>query len=158
MAVFQTSGTRVYIGPSMTDVEIDYVATDFSALTFIEIGNTTSIGSFGDTNASVTSDEINRGRTRMGKGVKSAGTMTVTCNSNPTDAGQTALAAAELSPNNYGFKVVFNNAATPGGVGSTRYFAAKVMSVPENAGTANNFVTVTFNLAIDSNIVKIAAS
>ena len=160
MGVFVTSGTKIFIGPAMQDTDDDYVAADFSTLTYVEIKNTTSLGAFGDTAATVTSAEINRGRDRKAKGTRNAGDMQLTCNDNPADPGQVALYAAEASPQNYAFKIVLPDAPAAGTnpQGSTRYFAAKVMSTPENLGGPNNFATVTYALGIDSNIVRVAAT
>lgn len=160
MARFSTAGTKLYIGSAMAEVDDDRVLSDFSGLTYVEVKNTTNLGNFGDTSAQITSDEIGRDRTVKAKGTRNAGTMSVICNNNPTDPGQLAMHAAEASPSDYAFKIVFPDAPATGSapVGSTRYFAAKVMSDPEDLGTANNFATVTFNLDINSNIVKVAAT
>lgn len=159
MAVFKTAGSKIYIGPTIADSTVDFVASDFSGLSpYVEIKNTTNLGDFGDTAAAITSDEINRPRTRKAKGTRNAGTMTLVCNDNPTDPGQLALYAAEQDDtNNYAFQVVLNDAPS-GGTGSVRYFAAKVTSTPEGLGGANQFATVTFALDIDSNIVRVAAA
>lgn len=158
MAVFKTAGTKIYIGPTIADTGVDFIASDFSGLSYVEIKNTTNLGDFGDTAAAITSDEIGRPRTRKAKGTRNAGTMTLVCNDNPTDPGQLACYAAEQDDtNNYAFKLLLSDAPS-GGTASVRYFAAKVTSTPEGLGGPNQFATVTFALDIDSNIVRVAAA
>jgi hypothetical protein len=160
MATFTTAGSKIYIGPVMAEQDADFVVGDFAALSYVAIGNTTNLGDFGDVAAEVTSDEINRQRTRKAKGTRNAGTMTITCNDNPSDAGQAALYAAEQDDADYAFKVVLADVPVSGGapVGSIRYFVAKVMSTPEGLGGANQFASATFTLGINSNIVRVANS
>ena len=161
MAVFKTAGSKIFIGPVIPDspTGIDFVVGDFTSLSpYVEIKNTTNLGAFGDTAAAITSDEVGRERTRKAKGTRNAGTMTLTCNDNPTDPGQLACYAAEQDDvNNYAFQVTMNDAVV-GGTASVRYFAAKVTSTPENLGGPNQFAAVTFTLDIDSNVVRVAAT
>lgn len=160
MGVFATAGALLYIGPGVVSPDQDIVLADYSTLAYVVVNNTTNLGSFGDTAQSVTSDEIGRGRTRKVKGTRNAGTMAVTCNNNATDPGQIAMHAAEATALDYAFKIVFPDQPPSGSnpQGSTRYFAAKVASDAENLAGANSFATVTFNLDIDSNIIKVPAS
>ena len=73
------------------------------------------------------------------------------------NAGQTALLAAEASPNNFAFRIVFND-APQGGTPSERRFCGMVMSASEQLDGADNVMKVTFRVGINSNIVRIAAS
>ena len=160
MPVFATAGTRLFIGPVLNK-DTDIIAADVSALNYVEIGNTVTIGQFGDTAQSVTADEIGRGRTRKVKGTRNAGNLSVTCNTNSSDAGQQACHTAQLdNSDDFAFKIVYPDAPASGSapVGSTRYFLGKVSSDAENAASANNFNTTVFTIDIDSNVLKIPAS
>lgn len=157
---FATAGTKIYIGAVMDDVDTDVTSTSFAAQTWVEIGGHTSIGSFGDTAAEVSAQEIGRARDIRQKGTRNAGTLTLTCNLNTTDAGQIALIAAEKTNFNYAFRVVFPDKPATGASpkGSERLFYGIVMAAPENLSTANQFAQLEVRVAINSNIVKIVAS
>lgn len=159
MALFATAGTRIYIGAALPAPDTDLALADFASQVWVEILNTTNIGSFGDTATSVTSDEIGRARTRKAKGTRNAGTLALVCNLNGIDPGQNALRAAQLTNQDYAFKIEYPDAPATGSNphGTQRYFAAKVASDAENLGGPNQFAANNFSLDIDSNIVKVPA-
>lgn len=160
MSVQKVAGRKLYIGGAFASPDADVAAGDFTSQTWVEIGNTTNLGTGGDTKATITSDEINRGRTRMTGGTKSGGTRTVVCNRNTADAGQTAMLAAFDANSNYAFREVYPDAPVTGSspAGTTKYFVAEVMSATEDAASANSFATISFNLGVNSNQVVVPAS
>jgi hypothetical protein len=151
-----SNGTKFYIGPQVDETTDN--STEYAALAYVEVKGTTNIGEFGDSSADITSTELNDNRVQHAKGAKDAGSPAIVCNNKPSDPGQQAMYAAEDEPFDYAIKVVYPDKVTVGGTGSTRYFRAKVMSVREGVGAANNPLSVTFNLGINSDIVRVVAS
>ena len=70
---------------------------------------------------------------------------------------QIALLAAEKTIHDYAFRVVFNDAPA-GGTPSERLFIGKVMSASEQLDQANNAMKLNASIAINSNVVRVAAA
>jgi hypothetical protein len=157
MTIFATNGSRTYIGGTISVPSIDLTLSDFTGQTWVEIGETENLGTFGDTAAEITFDSINSNRTRRLKGTRNAGNMELVCGIDYADAGQLALIAAEKTIHDYAFKVVFND-APPGGTPSQRLFAAKVASAAEALDAANSVMKLNGTLWINSNVVRVAAA
>jgi hypothetical protein len=163
MAFTPSNGTKIYIGPAVddtTDTQAEYEALAGGTPGWVEVKGTTNIGEFGDSSSDITSTELNDSRVQHAKGARDAGSPAIVCNNKPDDPGQQAMYAAEAddSSTDYAFKVVYPNKKTPTGDGAARYFRAKVMSVREGVGAANNPLSVTFNLGINSTTVRVAAT
>jgi Phage tail protein. len=150
MTIFATNGTRIFVGPVIEVSDEDLVAADFTALTYTIIGETSSIGSFGDTANEVTFASLTNGRQRRLKGTRDAGTLELTCGLDATDAGQLALKAGEKTTENYAFKVEFPS-------GAVRYFGAMIGSAVENVSEVDNVLSLTTTLWVNSNIVAVEA-
>lgn len=135
----------------------DFVLADFAGNSWTEISWVESIGAFGDKSAEITFDAIGEQRTQKLKGTRNAGNLALVCGVDSGDAGQAALRAAEATPNDYGIRVDFDDAAL-GGTPSQRFFIAKVMSAEEQLDGANNVVKLNSGLGINSNIVRVNAS
>lgn len=157
MTIFATNGAKIYIGGTITIPAGDMNQASFAGQSWVEIGETENLGTFGDTSAEITFDSINANRTRRLKGTKNAGSMELVCGLDYADAGQLALIAAEKTIHDYAFRVVFNDAPA-GGTPSERLFAAKVASAAEAADAANNVVKLNATLWINSNVVRINAA
>ncbi len=155
--LFATAGTKLHIGAAKAFSGTDFTASDFTGESWTEIGGTTNLGSSGDTATLITSDQINRSRTRKAKGTRNAGSMEVVCDLDYADAGQLALIAAEKTNYSYAFKITYNDAPV-GGTPSERYFVAFVMSQSEQLDEANSVMKLNATLEIDSNIVRVAAA
>lgn len=145
MTIGATTGAKIYIGPAN---EVADDSAEFEALTYVEVGDIESIGAFGDTSATIEFTSLSDARVRKRKGVRNAGDIPVVVADNPTDAGQTALIAAEASPGAFAFKSV---TAT-----RTRYFRALVASAQDSEKAANGILKVTYTLLVDSKIVPAA--
>lgn len=160
MPIFSTAGSKLSIGGALAAKNTDFVAADFTSQTWVEIEPMESIGSLGDTATEITFDAIANARTQKLKGTRNAGNMEIVAGIDYADAGQIALLAAEKTPNDYAFKLEFNDKPAAGTApkNSMRYFVAKVMSVSEALDTANNVMKLNASLGINSNIVKVAAS
>ncbi len=157
MPFFATAGSKVSIGGVLAMKGTDFIETDFDTQVWTEIGSLDSIGSFGDTAQAITASIVNEGRDKTIKGTRSAGTMELVAHADYADAGQIALLAAEKSKHDFAFKVEFND-APEGGTNSQRLFIGKVMSAAEALDQANNTMKLNASVAINSNIVRIAAA
>lgn len=156
--IFATAGAKLYIGGALAAKSADFVVGDFSGQSWIEVSWLENIGAFGDESTSITFNAIGEGRTQKLKGTRNAGDMAVVAGIDYLDSGQIALRAAEATPNNYAFKVQFNDMPQGGTSPSLRYFIAQVMSARETLDTANSVMKLNATLGINSNIVRVNAS
>lgn len=157
--LFATAGTKLYIGAAKSFNGTDFTETDFTtgSPTWTEVKGTTDLGSSGDSAQLISSEHVGSSRTRKIKGTRNAGSMTVVCDLDLSDAGQLALVAAEKTNDSYAFRLEFDD-APDGGTPSYRYFVAYVLSASENLGGANSVKQLNAQLEIDSNIVRVAAA
>lgn len=156
--IVTASGTRVYIGASVTTSESDTVA-EFTAMSaWTEIGLIESLGEFGDQSSDVSFAAIGDGRMRHAKGARDAGSMVITCAHDPLDTGQAALEAAEATNNNYAFKVVIPDGPTNAYSDSILYLRGLVRSKRKNVGTNDNVIRNTYEVGINSEIFTDPAS
>lgn len=157
--LYPVAGAKIYIGGIKATQDTDFAAGDFTAQTWVEIDGWETMGEVGDAAEIITTQLINRNRDLKMKGTRNAGTMENNFAVLPTDAGQIALIAAEKSPSNYAFKVLFNDDPTPGtGSGTILYFVGLVTSARESGGGANAVRMLSSTIEINSNIVKVAAA
>lgn len=157
MSLFATAGSKVFIGGVLAMKSDDFVFADFNAQAWTQIKGLDQIGTFGDASQAITQSIIDEARDKTIKGTRNAGTMELVANIDYGDAGQLALIAAEKTPYDYAFKVVFNDAPA-GGTPSERYFVGKIMSAAEALNQANNSMMLNSSVAINSNIVRVAAA
>lgn len=160
MTIHATAGLRLFIGGPLDQKSTDFVAADFTSEVWVEIGGLDSLGSLGDSSEAVSQAIINEARVKTLKGTRSAGTMEVVAAIDNADAGQLAAIAAEKTPYDYAFKVELNDKPAAGASpkNGERLFIAKVMSASEVFDTANNVMKRNLSLAVNSNIVRVAAS
>lgn len=152
MAIVTASGSKIYIGPSVVKTAADTLA-EMAALTpYTEIGEVQNLGQFGDTANIVNFVSLSDARVRKTKGARDAGTLALVCGRDPLDAGQIAVIAAEASSSEYAFKVVANDEPNATGTPTTYYFRGIVTSKSENYGSADDVVTVTFNVGVNSEL------
>lgn len=156
--IFATAGSKVFIGQPMASQSGNFVEADFLGNSWVEISWLENIGSFGDESTEITFDAIGEGRTQKLKGTRNAGNMELVAGVDTSNAGQSALLAAESTPLDYAFRVDFNDMPAGGVSPSKRYFIAKVMTAREQLDGANNVVKLNGTLGINSNIVKVAAA
>lgn len=156
--IFATSGSKVYIGQSLAAKTTPFVLADFNGQSWVEIGFVETIGQFGDESASVKFDSIGSGRTYKLKGNRDAGDIALVCAINYGDYGQATLRGAESTPNNYAFRVDFNDMPSGGITPSKRYFIGLVMSAREQLDGANNVMKLNATIGINSNIVRTNAA
>lgn len=158
MSIFATAGAQIFIGGALASQLTPFILSDFDGQSWVEIGWVESIGEFGDESVEITFDPIGAQRTQKLKGMRNAGAMDLVMGVVEDDPGQVALAAAEAAPDDYAFKVVFNNIPAGGSTPSERYFIGKVMTARENLGAANNVVRRGGRVSINSNVVQVLAA
>lgn len=160
MSYYATAGMKLFIGGAIEQKNSDFVAADFTSQTWVEITGLDSLGSLGDTSQPITQSLIGEARDKVLKGTRSAGTMEVVCAVDNADAGQIAAIAAEKTPYDYAFKLELNDKPATGASpkNGQRLFIAKVMSQTEVFDQANNVMKRNLSLAVNSNVVRIAAS
>lgn len=151
MAITTATGTKVYIGNAVTDLQADSLA-EFQAMTgWTEIKQVESVGEFGDQASDVTFAALGDARVRHAKGARDAGTMALVVGHDPVDIGQLAATEAETTNDQFAFRVVLPDG--PAGMSdSERFFRGLVASARLNVGANDNVIRVTFNVLISSEI------
>lgn len=146
------SGTRVFIGASITADQADTLA-EFEAMSnWVEIGLIESLGEFGDQSNEVTFSALGDARVRRSKGARDAGTMTLTCGHDPTDLGQAAVEAAEQTNFNFAWRVDLPDAPAAGYSNTQIYFRGLVMGRRKNVGTNDNVIRNNYSVGINSQL------
>lgn len=154
--IFSSNGTQIYISTTSQNTEPADLAA-YEALSYTEIKEIESLGSFGDTSNEVTFASLSDGRMKRMKGVRDAGTLDLVMGIDYSDTGQAALLAAEQTDFNYAFKVVFND-APDGGTPSERYFIAQVGSASEQVDSSDSILKLNSSLWINSKVTRVAAA
>jgi hypothetical protein len=162
--LYPVAGAKIYIGPASTNVpdDADLTLTEFTSVpenSWVEIKGWQTMGPIGDNAALITESIISNARDLKAKGTRNAGSMTNNFIILPTDPGQIALIAAENSPHNFKFRIIFDDAPPTGTAptGTTKYFYAIVMSAQEQGGGANTARLINGTLEINSAIQTVAA-
>lgn len=158
--LYPVAGCRFYIGNApMALQNADFDASDFDSVTWVEADGWSQMGALGDAGALITTSLINRNRDVRQKGTANAGDMACVFAQIATDAGQLALiAAAQPSDkNNYPFRIVMNDPTGSPATASKRLFVGLVTTAQEAGGEANTMRNLNVTVAINSNIVRVAA-
>lgn len=160
MSLYPVAGCKYFIGGVLADKDTDFVESDFTSQTWVQVKGWSQMGSIGDTAALIDMSLIDADRSKKAKGVRNAGSMQNVFGQNDTDAGQIALIAAEKTRHNYAFKIELNDKPTAGEAptASQRLFVGLVMSAQEAGGEANSPRTLNSTIEINSNIVRVAAA
>jgi len=159
MPLYPVAGCKFFISTNpFTELAVDAVVGDYSAVVWLEMKSWTQMGSYGDTAQLITTDLIGEGRTKKQKGTKNAGTMANVFALANTDTGQLKAITAAASISNYAFKVELNDKITGPGVNSTRLMYGLVMQAQEAGGGPNTVQTLNMTVEINSNIVATAAT
>jgi hypothetical protein len=149
--IFTASESKFFISSAAVTSVTDTV-TEYEALTWVEVGTVESISEFGDKASDVTFASLADARMRHAKGVRDAGTTTLTCGQVYDDVGQVAMIAAEQTNDNYGFKVELPDATAPLS-NSIFYYRGLVTGARLNIGSADNVVKRVFEIGINSEIL-----
>lgn len=155
--LFPIAGQKIFIGDATPSQADDFVAGDFSGITWVEIDGWATSGAAGDNANLITQPLINRGRDIKLKGTANAGQMQNQFAVLAGDAGQEDLiaAAAASDKNNYAFKIEGNESGVTSV--SQRLFIGLVMSASETGGDANTARMLDVTIEINSNIVSVPA-
>lgn len=153
MPINTAAGTRLSIGPRLTaplpDTEAAAISL-LSGLTYVEVGELSNIGDYGDEVGDVTFAALADSRTRHLKGLADAGSVDLSIGFDVGDEGQLALVAAQKdrSQFDYPIKVEYVD-------GLVDYFAAKVMSSRKTVGGAEDVIMRTVTIGINSGIYEV---
>lgn len=149
---------KIWIGAAVTSSAADTLS-EFTAMTgWVAVGNVERIGARGATSSTVTGNVISENLTRKAKGVRNNGNAQVVAFPDDTDAGQTAMRAAEATNSKYAFKISPNDRSVPGNTDSIQYFRGLVMSAEDSEMTADGLLRVTFGVEVDGDIFRVAAT
>ena len=158
--LYPVAGCRFYIGNAAMDLQsTDFVAGDFSAVTWIEVDGWSQAGAIGDQATQITTSLINRNRDIAQKGTAQNPGQQHVFAIIPGDAGQAAIRAAGAAGNksNYPFQVLLNDPTGSPATASKRYFVGLVMSAQETMGEANTIQNLNVQITQNSNLVEVAA-
>lgn len=142
-----TSGTQLFVSlakPATHD------KAGYEALTWIEIGEVTDFSDYGRVYNPVNADYLNQRRTAKFKGNYNEGDPTITVTRNGDDAGQVACETARDMDEDVSFKVLDQK-------GAADYFDALVMSYNKIVGAADNMLTASIQVGINTDIVEVPA-
>ncbi|WP_034996938.1 hypothetical protein [Beijerinckia mobilis] len=160
MAIKSNAGTQIFVGTATfpNNTYNGLLASDYTTDTFTAIGNVADIGNFGDTVQTIEANSIGDARVRKLQGMRDAGTLELTVNHDPADAGQTACRAASKSSLMRNFKIILDDKATEEGTGTTLYFRAITLGNQMKTGGPNDVVQQIFQLGINTDVLEVAAS
>lgn len=112
--VSPVAGSKFYIGSAPIAVpDIDVVEADFSAVSWIEVGQYETMGNSGDAAQGNSTTLLNCRRVYNWKGSRQAPQRTDNFALNTADPGQLAMIAAEQTDYNYPFKIELSGAPVP---------------------------------------------
>lgn len=161
MPVYSLTGMKFSIGTALALKAGDFVAADFSAVVFTEVKEPETLGTYGDTFAGVTFDNVTDGRTKTYKGQRNASAIELTFGLDPTDAGQLALRSAFLDRvQDFAFRLELADKPTTGATpkNSTRTFVGKVMSLSDDVSDVGSVGKLKVTIQPNSNVVVAHAS
>lgn len=155
--VVTSSKTKVYTTATAHTAATD-TASEYAALTWVEIGDVVSYGEFGATFEEIIHQPISDGETYRFKGTRNNGSLTLGLGRAPGDAGQALLIAHAETYVDYPFKVALNDTPEPGGTPTTMYFPGKVMSYTTAIPSSNSVVGSTCTIGINGKMLEVAAA
>jgi hypothetical protein len=139
------ANTKLYV--SVT-APATFDAAGYGALTWVEVGLITSVGSVtGREYNKATLETVSDAQIRNKKGNYSLPDAEMECAWAETDAGQIIISAASEDYSIPSFKLVKQS-------GALRFFTAQVSKFVENLGTSNDAVKGAFTLLRQRNTVK----
>lgn len=149
--VYTAAGTIISVSDTLPTSYDDDASDGFPSLSFTEVGEVTDLGEFGRVYEQVVHNPLNNRRTIKRKGSYDDGEVSMVVARTPGDAGQTILQTGLDSDDSISVKVELQS-------GDVLYFSVQVMSYTANVGTINQIVQSSVTLAIDNDIVEVAAA
>jgi hypothetical protein len=161
MALASTTNAKFFISGSGSTPAANSTAataTQFAALTYIEVKPIESIGEFGDTADTITFAALGDGRKRKQKGVRDSGELAVVAAHDPLENGQKAMVAAEQTSFYYAFKVLLADAADSNDTDTVVYFRGLVSKASLSIGASNEFIKRNYSILIDTAPLEIPST
>lgn len=164
MSIHKTAGAKWYYSTTIANSDTINALSDaaaiayFTALTYIEVGETENLGTIGDNAQSIPFISTGNSRVRKVKGAKDAGTHQVTCGRDPLDLGQIALITAAGQQYNHPFKIVAADVPPGTTTPSVQYYAGLVMGSPTQWNDNNSVTRRIFNVEINTAVYEQAAT
>lgn len=149
------TSTGVKLG-AVAGVPTAFDKTGYEKLTYVNIGQLTSIPAFGPTVTVVESNPLATGLTEKFVGFTNNGSLSLEADYDDKDAGQVlVMAASEFGGATFGkqhsFEITYPS-------GAKRYFVGKFFGATENPGSANSMITTTMQLEIDSVVLRVPSA
>lgn len=146
--VFDTNaGGKLYVCDEPQQDNL--TAVEYAALDWVLVGGVGNHGETGSNTNILTYDTWDDEVVQKSKGMTNAGDPEIEVARRPTDAGQLILREAAESPLNYAFKIVKNNPATSGGVGTIRYNRGLVTGPRHPNGRNEDFELEIYTLGLN---------
>lgn len=158
MAIKTGTGATIAIGTVLAAP--NGTLAEYQADSYTTIGNTETIGGFGDERSIVRFISLADGRTQKARGAADAGDQTLTYADTTGDAGQLAMeaafAATSQATDEFNFRVTLNDQIS---TNPTRYYyRARVANLKPGDITNDGVVMIQALLAITTGITKQAAA
>jgi hypothetical protein len=150
------SGMKFWIGGVLAKKTTPFVASDFAAISWVQVNGWKTMGQVGDSSALITTPLIDTARDDYQKGTAAAPAQTMSFIEIIDDAGQLALIAAGQPTVKDTYAVRIDGNETGGSTPSYRYYIALIMGTPEAGGEANTALLLNVNVQPCSNIVRVA--
>lgn len=148
---------QLWVAP-VADTDTLVNAAAYAALTWTQVKRISSIGALGPTSNLVTATDLDESLVVSAKGVRDNGNLDCTCIVKRSDAGQSALITAEGTNVNFAFKRVPRDRLNATGTDSIAYCFGLVNGAQESELTSDGVFMITFNIKINSNIIRVAAT
>jgi len=150
---YTSSGVKLFVASASPATQD---ATGYAALTWIEVGDCTAFGdAIGRSYTEVTGDFLNSRHTEIFKGQYTEGKIEAQCARNPTDVGQAVLITKAGLDSLVSWKLDHADGAT---TNTLQYGQGYVMGNPMSGFTANSLVMTSFTIAINTDIIEVAAT
>lgn len=154
-AAFANSNAGSILYFCVTPQNSDLAQADYEALTWVQIKSLGNMGETGSKTNVLSYDTWDTTVIQKAKGLTDAGSPTLEFARIPTDPGQIALRAAAKTNQNYAFKVIRNDPATVGGVGTIIYNRGLVMGPTRPGGKNEDFDLEVFTLGLNQQEVVV---
>ena len=150
MAVLTSTGTKLSV---VAEAPATFDAAGFEALTFVEVGEVTDLPEYGPNVQVVNHEPLSSGITEKYKGFIDYGSIAVGLGYDVADDGQLILsdAVSGATKNDpHSFEIEYQD-------GSKDYFVGGVFSYTKNPGAANNIVSSTATVEINTEVLNVPA-
>ncbi len=145
MTVSTNAGNKFYISATATP-PTTYDAEGYAALTYVEVGEITDLGTLTAEYAIIEHNPIGDRNLQKLKGTRDNGVQDLTLGFDSLDAGQIVMQVALLSDSDYHFKILLKS-------GDIIYYSGLVTKRDVVFGDADNVVGVETSIAINKHRV-----